>query len=481
MQKIIYLFIIITLAITTTITNAYSYSFFGSDEEESEVKREVPKNKSSLLLSYSAVVKSSAPAVVNIYTKRKVKVRSFSPFSDPIFKQFFGNFHNNMSKTRERVESSLGSGVLVSKDGYVVTSNHVIKGSDEIRVVLSDRREFDAKIVLTDDKTDLALLKIKGSKKNFSYLEFMDSDNLEVGDIVLAIGNPFGVGQTVTSGIVSAVARNAVGISDYQFFIQTDAAINPGNSGGALVNLNGKLVGINTAIYTKSGGSNGIGFAIPANMVTTLLRSNENGGKLIRPWLGVVTQNLNQEIADSLGIEIPQGALIKKIRKGGAAEKAGLKVGDVVLALNGKDIRDEHELNFRVATYDVGTKVDFTILRNGKNKVLTVKMSPPVENPKRDLRTIKGNNPFVGAVIANLSPALAIEIGVDTSQEGVVVIKAGERNRIGVKPGDIILKINEAEISSTEEAEEILNNEFPGWAVTIKRGNQVINANLRGF
>lgn len=464
-------------------SSAQAFLGIGKENQETEVlERHLPKSHTDVLLSYSSVVKKSAPAVVNIYTKRKVKVRSFSPFfNDPFFQQFLGRLGGGIGQERERVESSLGSGVIVSNDGYVVTSNHVIQGSDEIRIVLNDRREFDATVVITDPKTDLALLKISGDKDDFSYLKLMNSDDLEVGDIVLAIGNPFGVGQTVTSGIVSALARNAAGISDYQFFIQTDAAINPGNSGGALVTLNGMLVGINTAIYTKSGGSHGIGFAIPANMVATLLRSHETGNKIVRPWLGITTQNFTQEIADSLGIEVPQGALIKELHPKSPAKTSGVKVGDVVIALNGKPIRDENEMQFRIATYPIDSVAKLTVLRGGEEKHLSIKMVPPPEFPKRDLRPLKGRHPFNGIVVGNLSPALAVEIGGDNNLEGVVVTEIKVPNRFGLKPLDIIRNVNGVEITSSRQLEQLLKQEKPQWKIAIQRGGQILNVTLNGY
>ncbi|MDG1996686.1 MAG: trypsin-like peptidase domain-containing protein, partial [Emcibacteraceae bacterium] len=267
-----------------------------SSSAQSALKR-VPTSDVEVKLSYAPVVREAAPAVVNIYTKRVVKTRT-SPFmSDPFFSRFFGG----SSAPRERIERSLGSGVIVRSEGVVVTNYHVVDGADEITVALSDRREFDAEVILTDESTDLAILKIKPKGEPFTVIEFSDSDAVEVGDLVLAIGNPFGVGQSVTSGIVSALARTQVGDDDYQFFIQTDAAVNPGNSGGALVGMDGKLIGINTSIYSRSGGSNGIGFAIPAKMVNFVLDAALNDGKIVRPWFGASGQAVSSEIAESLG------------------------------------------------------------------------------------------------------------------------------------------------------------------------------------
>ena len=287
-----------------------------------ETQRVVPESQVAIKQSFAPVVKRAAPAVVNVYVRHRVE-QMVSPFSDdPFFSRLFGE---NFGIPRERIQNSLGSGVLVSPEGVVVTNNHVIQGSGEaeITVALADGREFPAKLIIKDEQTDLAVLRLDAKGVQFPSIEFNDSDSLEVGDLVLAIGDPFGVGQTVTSGIVSALARTQVGISDYQFFIQTDAAINPGNSGGALVDMDGRLVGINTAIFSKSGGSLGIGFAIPSNMVRLVVEAALKGGKVQRPWLGASLQPVTSDIADSLGLDRPSGALVKDLHPNGPAVRAG--------------------------------------------------------------------------------------------------------------------------------------------------------------
>jgi Do/DeqQ family serine protease len=437
--------------------------------------KKIPDSNEEMVLSFAPLVKKASPAVVNIYSKKKVQVRSgFSPFlSDPVFQHFFGDQYSQGGVT-ERVESSLGSGVIVSEDGHIITNNHVIAGSSEITVVLSDRREFEAKVIVKDDRTDLALLKIE-DKESLPFLELMDSDKLEVGDLVVAIGNPFGVGQTVTSGIVSAVARTTIGVSDYQFFIQTDAAINPGNSGGALINMQGKLAGINSAIFTKSGGSEGIGFAIPSNMVATVVRSR--GEHIIRPWLGISANGVSNEIAKSLDLEKPVGAIIAKIYDGSPASDAGLEVGDVIMAVDDHEILDEHALNFRIATYEIGSEATIKVLRNGYNKEFKIAMSAPPEKPKKDLRLIKGNNPLSGATIGNVSPALLDEIGLDMADEGVIItnIDAGIAANLGFHKNDVIKQINDTAVLNTNGLETMLNEKVPSWKVTIKRGNRLFN------
>jgi len=310
-------------------------------EARAEVEREVPQSREQVMLSFAPVVRQVAPAVVNIYTKRVVSERrGFSPlFNDPLFKRFFGEDFG-FGMPRERVQNSLGSGVIVAPDGLIVTNYHVIKGAAEIRVVLADRREFAAELVLEDKQTDLSVLRIDPQGEALPVIELKDSDSIEVGDLVLAIGNPFGVGQTVTSGIVSALARTQAGISDYSFFIQTDAAINPGNSGGALVTLDGRLIGINTAIFSRSGGSIGIGFAIPANMVRTVVASAAGGNALVRPWTGLIGQTVNSDLAEAFGLTRPGGVIVSKVHPNGPAARAGLRKGDVITSVDGQTVDD---------------------------------------------------------------------------------------------------------------------------------------------
>ncbi|PIR37439.1 MAG: serine protease [Alphaproteobacteria bacterium CG11_big_fil_rev_8_21_14_0_20_39_49] len=439
------------------------------------VEKKAPSSKEEVILSYAPLVKGASPAVVNIYTKKKVQIRrNISPFfNDPIFQHFFGNNFSGGSVT-ERVESSLGSGVIVSKGGLIVTNHHVISDSADIRVVLSDRREFSAKVLLKDERTDLALLKIE-TDKDLPYLELMDSDDLEVGDIVVAIGNPFGVGQTVTSGIVSAVARTTIGISDYQFFIQTDAAINPGNSGGALINMEGKLAGLNTAIFSKTGASNGIGFAIPSNMVKTVIRTK--GERVVRPWLGIGIQAVTQEIANSIGLERPVGGILSAVHPDSPASRAGLKVGDVIVGIDEHEIIDEHALHFRVATYNIGSTASIHFVRDGNLKSSAIEMAQPPEKPKRDTRIFKGNNPLSGTTVMNLSPAVTDELGLKFLAEGVIItnIDKGVASRIGINKNDIIKSVNNKEISNTKQLEEILDSNFSTWSITVQRGNRLLN------
>ena len=390
-------------------------------------QRAVPDSAAAVKLSYAPVVKKAAPAVVNVYVRHRVEQMVSPFFDDPFFGRLFGE---RFGIPRERIQNSLGSGVMVGTDGVVVTNNHVIQGSGEaeITVALADGREFPAKLILKDEHSDLAVLRLDAEGVTFPSIEFSDSDSLEVGDLVLAIGDPFGVGQTVTSGIVSALARTQVGISDYQFFIQTDAAINPGNSGGALVDMNGRLAGINTAIFSKSGGSHGIGFAIPSNLVRLVVQSALKGGKVQRPWLGASLQTLTPDIADSLGLDAPSGALIAKVHAKGPAARAGLLAGDVVVSVDGKKVQDPQGLQYRFITKGVGGSTELGVVRKGQPVKTTITLIAPIEDPPRDVRDLPGRHPLAGCKVANLSPAVAQEVGMDDdTREGVVVLEVAEQ------------------------------------------------------
>lgn len=443
----------------------------------------VPTDRAQLTLSFAPIVRESAPAVVNVYSRKVVKNRSVQWFSqNPLFKRFFGEGGLGGSM-RERVQNSLGSGVIVSADGYVVTNHHVINGGTDIRVVLLDKREFEAEVVLNDERTDLTILKIKNDGETLPFLEFTDSDELEVGDLVLAIGNPFGIGQTVTSGIVSALARTDVGVSDYQFFIQTDAAINPGNSGGALVDMRGHVVGINTAIYSKSGGSHGVGFAIPANMVRFVVDSARQGSTVQRPWLGAQLQAVTSDIAESLGFDKPTGALVKQMHRRSPLNDAGIRVGDVLLSIDERAISAPEEFTYRFATQRVGSKVAVAYLRGGEQRTVEITLAVPPDDPPSNPTLLSGNqNPFAGAVIANLSPALADELRLTSYDEGVIIVRLrrGNARRLGFKPGDIILSVARREITSVDDMKSVTRNARNVWEISIKRGDRIINTNIEG-
>ncbi len=436
-----------------------------------------PDSRVQIELSFAPVVKQVAPAVVNIFSKRVVRQRGISPFfDDPFFKRFFGENFGMFGVPRERIQSSLGSGVIVSEDGLIVTNHHVIKGSDEITVVLADRREFPAEVVLDDERTDLAVLRIDPGGQKLPHVAFRDSDEVEVGDLVLAIGNPFGVGQTVTSGIVSATARTQVGISDFSFFIQTDAAINPGNSGGALVTLDGKLLGINTAIYSRSGGSVGIGFAIPANMVKTVVAGALRGGDLVRAWSGLVGQSLTQDLAEGFGLETPGGVIVAKVYPGGPADRAGVRAGDVILGLDGQRVADVVSFRYRVATRDLGGTVELEIWRGRTAKTLDMPLGPAPEIPPRAETRLTGQHPLAGAVVNNLSPALAEDLDLPGAWEGVIIIKVvrgSVAHRLRFQPGDIIVAVNRKEVAEVTALAEALERARTQWRISFSRKGKV--------
>ncbi|WP_417321105.1 DegQ family serine endoprotease [Emcibacter sp.] len=447
-------------------------------------EKQVPRSQMEVTLSYAPIVKKAAPAVVNIYTKRVVQTRSTrSPFfDDPFFQRFFGQGLGSVP--RERIERSLGSGVIVRDDGTIVTNHHVIEGADEIVVALADRREFSAKVILDDAQTDLAVLKIEAGTDKLPVINFADSDEIEVGDLVLAIGNPFGVGQTVTSGIVSALARTQVKVSDYQFFIQTDAAVNPGNSGGALVGMDGRLLGINTAIFSRSGGSNGIGFAIPANMVNFVLSSALADGKLVRPWFGANGQAVTSEIAESLGLDRPGGVLVDNIYPGGPAEKAGIEQGDVILSVDGKDVFDPQAIRYHIGLEKVGGEIPVVILRDNRRTTVNMPLAPAVEDPPRDITVLEGKHIFTGLKVANLSPAYADELGLSMFDKGVIVLsvdRASPVRRLGVvRPGDFVESINGSKVETVDQLEEVLDDVGRDITFGIRRQGRLIECGVKG-
>jgi Do/DeqQ family serine protease len=440
--------------------------------------RRVPASAAEVRLSYAPIVQRVQPAVVNVYAAKVVRDRN-PLLDDPIFRRFFGV----PGQQPEQMQRSLGSGVMVDPSGLVVTNVHVIEGADEVKVSLSDKREFEAEIVLKDPRSDLAVLHIKGVHEKFPTLDFANSDELLVGDVVLAIGNPFGVGQTVTHGIISALARTQVGITDYQFFIQTDAAINPGNSGGALVDMTGKLAGINTAIFSRSGGSQGIGFAIPANMVRVVVASAKSGGKAVkRPWLGARLQAVTPEIAETLGLRLPSGALVVNVVASSPAARAGLKASDLIVSVEGQQIDDPNAFDYRFATRPLGGAAQIDVLRAGK----TVKLSVPLEtvpDTGRDEIVLTGRSPFQGAKVANISPAVADELHLDADTAGVVITdvpEGGTAANVGFQKGDIVTAVNSEKIAKTSDLEKATRQSVRLWRITLVRGGRQINATLGG-
>lgn len=443
---------------------------------------EVPTSQEQVTLTFAPLVKSVAPAVVNVYAARQVTQRR-SPFAgDPFFERFFGNRGFGLPRQQQRTARSLGSGVIVGDDGIVITNVHVVQGADEVRVALRDGREFEAEILLADESSDLAVLKLD-TNETLPVVPLGDSESLEVGDLVLALGNPFGVGQTVTSGIVSALARSQNGIQDFGFFIQTDASINPGNSGGALVNMNGELVGINTSIFSRSGGSNGIGFAVPSNMVRVVLDSARSGATyLVRPWVGATFQSVTPDIAVSLGMSRPQGALVAGIEEGGPAEAAGLRLGDVVLSLDGKMVPHMESLGYRLATAGIGRTVKLGIISRGESRDVSIELREAPEVPERDVRILQDRSPFSGLEVMNLSPRVAQEIGLQTDKRGVVITRIENNSaasRFGFRPKDIILEVRDVPIETTSDLAAITRLGGRGWTYVLERDGRQFRRFIR--
>lgn len=442
----------------------------------------LPANRSEIQLSFAPLVQRAAPAVVNVYTRRVEKVaQPTSPlFNDPFFRRFFGD-QMPFGPPRERVAQSLGSGVIVEAEGVIVTNNHVIDGATEIVVALSDRREFEARVIAADPRSDLAVLRIDTRGETLPYLEFRDSDELQVGDLVLAIGNPFGVGQTVTQGIISAVGRAISDDLTAQSFIQTDAAINPGNSGGALLGMDGRLAGINTAIFSRSGGSIGIGFAIPSNLVSATVASAIAGKGIRRPWFGARGEVVTSDIAQGLGMARPNGVLVGEVYRGGPADRAGLRTGDVVLAIDGREVNDPQALRFRIATRKLGETAALDVLRRGQRITVGIALQDAPETPPRDLMQLTGNQPLAGATVANLSPAFAEELGIDTLEHGVIVTEiapGSPANRLRVRPGDIVVKLNDRDVKDVRGLQTQLRDANQ-WTVVLRRNGQLLSFSVR--
>lgn len=441
----------------------------------------VPQSDSQIKLSFAPVVKSVSPSVVNVYATR-IEQQSASPFAnDPFFSRFFGE---GQFQSRPRESQSLGSGVIVDAGGVILTNRHVIEGATDVRIALSDGREFAVDIVIEDAQTDLAVLRVRDpGEAQFPAITFADSDALEVGDLVLAIGNPFGVGQTVTSGIVSALARTGVERSDYEFFIQTDAAINPGNSGGALVDMAGHLVGINTAIYSQSGGSVGIGFAIPANMAKLVAEAGVSGGQIVRPWFGAKMQAVTADIAASLAMAAPHGALITEVAPDGPAARAGFASGDVVMSVDGVAVDDPSAFNFRLATKPIGQSVKLERLRNGSSESIdfTVEAAPVPD--ANTTASITGDSRFAGTTVRQLDPALAEVKGLAYDAKGILVTEVAPNSpaeAMGLKVDDIILQLNDTAMDSAKAFAQTASQRVRTWQIILQRDGRVTRSIISG-
>ena len=443
-------------------------------------RRMPPPTTEAIQLSFAPIAKAASPAVVNVYARGRVQV-PMSPFlDDPFFRHFFGNRTGPM---QERLRNSLGSGVIVHPSGIIVTNAHVVRvGRDtEIKVVMTDKREFDARVVLQDEKADIAVLQVDGGANGLPHLEFADSDAIEVGDLVLAIGNPFGVGQTVTQGIVSALARSEIGQSDAQVFIQTDAAINPGNSGGALVDMRGRIVGINTAIYSRTGGSHGIGFAIPSNLVRLYVDSAIAGRRVTRPWIGAKFESVSREIAEALGLDRATGVVVVTVQRSSPAARAGLLPGDVVVEADGMAVNDPRALNYRLTTRGIGNTSRLQIIRGTRTASVDLALQAPPEPGPDDVRNLSGSHPLDGARVANIGPWVMDELGLE-DDSGVVILSVNPRSISGTLnflPGDVILGIGGQTVDNIKSLETQLRRSQSVWQVEYKRQGRIMQIQVR--
>jgi serine protease Do len=420
----------------------------------------------ALTTSFAPIVKNAQPAVVSIASTKVVKVsggdEGWAPFfDDPMFRQFFGDRGDGPldrpGKPREQREQGLGSGVIVSPDGYILTNNHVIEGASQIEVYTSDKRELKARVIGADPKTDIAVVKVEA--KNLPTLPFADSSQVQVGDIALAIGNPFGVGQTVTMGIISATGRGNLGIEDYEDFIQTDAAINPGNSGGALINAGGQLIGINTAILSRAGGNQGVGFAVPANLARTVMNQLLKDGKVVRGYLGVMIQPVTPEIAQAFNLADARGALIGEVTPDGPAARAGLAQGDVITELNGVRVDDSRELRLKISQLTPGSAIKLKLIRDGNPREVTITLGE-VPNEKETARaeTPKSDS-LDGLSVENLTPQIARQLELPAGASGVVVddVQDGSRaDDAGLRRGDVIQQVNRQPVNNVAEFERAM-------------------------
>ncbi len=434
----------------------------------------LPESQAEISLSFAPLVRETAPAVVNIYAKVVTQSRQRTPLmNDPFFERFFEGF----GEPRPRVQNSLGSGVILSSDGIVVSNYHVVGQATDIRIVLNDRREYSARVLLGDADSDLAILQID-EVEDLPFLPLRDSGTVEVGELVLAIGNPFGVGQTVSSGIVSGLARSGgAGGSGLGYFIQTDAPINPGNSGGALVGMDGQLIGVNTRILSRSGGSNGIGFAIPSDLIAAFVRQAEEGNdRFQRPWAGATGQVVDSDLAQMLELDRPGGIILAGLHPASPLAEAGFDVGDVVIAVDGQEVHSPGEMLFHMGLSSGENTVVMTRLRDGELSDVKVKMIPPPEDPPRGEITLPEDAALPGLSVAQINPAVIAEMRLPLEASGVVVTGLGTLGaRVGLRVGDILQAIDRRDIKYPKDAAEALGNARRGTRVqALRRGGRVM-------
>lgn len=441
--------------------------------------QQVPQSVAQVQLGFVPVVKQAAPAVVNIYAKVVRVVRNTPLQSDPFFERFF---RDPSADLKPRVQNSLGSGVILSADGIVVSNYHVVGMATDIRIVLNDRREFTARVLLGDEESDLAILKIDAPDP-LPFLRLRDSDTVEVGELALAIGNPFGVGQTVSSGIVSGLARSGgSGGRGHGYFIQTDAPINPGNSGGALVDMAGQLIGVNTSILTRSGGSNGIGFAIPADLVAAFVAQSREGHEGFgRPWAGINGQPLDADMAATLGFDRSGGIIILGLHSVSPFREAGLAVGDVILTVGGATVNTPSEMIYRMSVAGLGAKADVSFSRQGEEQQVQVALIAAPEEPSRDQLTLPEQSLFPGLTLSRINPAVLAELNLPLEVEGVAVIEVGRfAVRAGLRAGDVLMSINGDALTHPDEAAKALSGEVRQIEMSVQRGAQRISMRFRG-
>ena len=439
--------------------------------------QDVPGSRAEITLSFAPVVREAAPAVVNIYARRIVAERARPLFRDP----FFGDLFRDFGSATPRVQNALGSGVILSPDGIVVSNHHVVGEASEIRVVLADRREYAADLVLSDAESDLAVLRLRDAV-DLPVLELQDSDQVEVGELVLAIGNPFGIGQTVSSGIVSGLARSGIAVgSGRGYFIQTDAAINPGNSGGALVDMAGRLVGINTAIITPGGGSVGIGFAIPSNLVAQVVAQARDGrASFVRPWAGMTGQGVDAALAEAFDTPVPEGVVVLELHPASPLVAAGLMPGDIVLSVDGAPVNSAPEMMFRLTALGLGQRAELEVRRNGTQWTAAIDLIAAPEEPPRASREVTTASALRGLRVESVNPAVIVERGLPLAAQGVVV--AGLRDiaaRTGLQPGDIILQINGTRIDTTADVLRMAETGARNWQVEVLRDGRRVTLRFR--